>query len=148
MNIKEKGFTLIELLIVIGIIAILATAIIVAVNPGEILKDAREVSRESHMLSIGNAFYNTIIDQSNEYSSVENILVDGCIGWADPQIWDNFNDDCAQVIGLSGAPVDPAGGGDPAYRIRATEDGSRLQIASPSAESKWHYWSTGEAKTF
>ena len=42
---KEKGFTLIELLIVITVIAILAGAAFVALNPGQRLQDARDSTR-------------------------------------------------------------------------------------------------------
>lgn len=39
---NRKGFTLIELLIVIGILAVLATAVIMVLNPAELLKQARD----------------------------------------------------------------------------------------------------------
>lgn len=47
----KKGFTLIELLIVIAILGILAAAVIVVLNPGELLAQARDSSRIS---DIGN----------------------------------------------------------------------------------------------
>ncbi|MFA5386686.1 MAG: type II secretion system protein [Candidatus Paceibacterota bacterium] len=41
----KKGFTLIELLIVIGILAVLAGIVVVALNPAELLKQARDSKR-------------------------------------------------------------------------------------------------------
>jgi len=41
----KKGFTLIELIIVIGIIALLATTVILVINPVKIFKEARDSQR-------------------------------------------------------------------------------------------------------
>ncbi len=62
-NNRERGFTLIELLIVIGIISILATAIIVAISPGEQLDRARRATIEAQMQSVATAAYNCLIDE-------------------------------------------------------------------------------------
>jgi len=52
----KRGFTLIELLIVIGIIAILAAALIVGLSPAERFAQARDSVRERHI----NALYNSL----------------------------------------------------------------------------------------
>ena len=52
---KEAGFTLIELLIVIAIIAILSVVVILALNPAELLKQARDSNRISDMSTLKNA---------------------------------------------------------------------------------------------
>ena len=50
-----KGFTLIELLIVIAILAILATAVVVILNPGQLLAQARDGQRVSDLEAIQSA---------------------------------------------------------------------------------------------
>src|SRR3989344_9177132 len=55
MQIQRKGFTLIELLIVIGIIGILAAAVIVVLNPAELLAQARDGTRLSDTDSVTSA---------------------------------------------------------------------------------------------
>ena len=52
---KTKGFTLIELLIVIGILGVLAAAVVVVLNPAEILKQARDAQRLQDFASINSA---------------------------------------------------------------------------------------------
>jgi type IV pilus assembly protein PilA len=59
---NTKGFTLIELLIVIGIIAILASGVIVAINPGRQFEQARNSTRWQHMNTIANAVYSYAVE--------------------------------------------------------------------------------------
>lgn len=56
---KTEGFTLIEILLVIALIAILATAIIVALNPRQQIVDANNAAREAHI--------NAILSAVNQY---------------------------------------------------------------------------------
>ncbi len=56
-NKNLKGFTLIELLIVIGIIAILAGIVLVAVNPAEQFGKANDSERKSEIGTVLSAIY-------------------------------------------------------------------------------------------
>jgi len=51
----RKGFTLIELLIVIGILAILATTVVLVLNPAQILAESRDTQRIADLGAVNNA---------------------------------------------------------------------------------------------
>lgn len=51
----KKGFTLIELVIVIGILAILATVVVLVLNPAQLLAQGRDSRRMSDLNSIKSA---------------------------------------------------------------------------------------------
>lgn len=51
----QKGFTLIELLVVIAIVAVLATVVILTLNPAELLRQARDSNRISDAASLNSA---------------------------------------------------------------------------------------------
>jgi prepilin-type N-terminal cleavage/methylation domain-containing protein len=55
MTATKKGFTLIELLIVIGILAILATTVVLVLNPAQILAESRDTQRISDLGAVNSA---------------------------------------------------------------------------------------------
>ena len=61
----KKGFTLIELLIVIAILAILATVVVLVLNPAQLLAEARDGQRLSDMSSVSSAINLYLATNSN-----------------------------------------------------------------------------------
>lgn len=61
-NINTRGFTLIEILVVIGIVAVLATLVLIALNPARQFAQARNSQRVSNIHTILNALGQRIAD--------------------------------------------------------------------------------------
>jgi len=54
---KAKGFTMIELVVVIGILAILAAAVVLVLNPAGVLAQGRDSQRISDLQTVKKAIY-------------------------------------------------------------------------------------------
>jgi prepilin-type N-terminal cleavage/methylation domain-containing protein len=61
---KKSGFTLLEILLVIGIIAVLAVVIMVALNPAKRFEDARNSRRFSDIQNILSATQQYMVDNN------------------------------------------------------------------------------------
>ena len=95
---STQSFTLIELLIVIGILAILTAAVVIILNPGELLKEARDSSRMSDLASI---------DKTVQLLLTQNPSVNlGTASTVYISLPDPSSSTCASITGL---PVLPAG---------------------------------------
>ena len=68
-QLKKGGFTLIEVLIVIGIIAILAAIVIIAINPARQFAQARNSQRVSNVNSILNAIGQRLADNRGVWTA-------------------------------------------------------------------------------
>ena len=86
---KQKGFTLVEMLVVIAIIAILAGAVLMAINPIATMRKSRDATRLSDMDSLRSAISIALtegemilIDMAAAETSVSSgQAVDGATGW-------------------------------------------------------------------
>ncbi len=93
---KKGGFTLIEILVVIGIIAILAAIVIIAINPARQFKQARDSQRTANVNAILNAIGQYTADNKGELPDIPNGEVD--------------EDLCEQLVPtyLPSLPTDPS----------------------------------------
>lgn len=65
MKTTKKGFTLVELLIVVGILAVLGIAVVVVLNPAELLKQGRDSTRLSDLGTVTQALSLYLADQTS-----------------------------------------------------------------------------------
>lgn len=63
-NSLQKGFTLIELLVVIGILAVLLSIVLVAINPGRQFALANNTTRKNDISAVMNAVYQYAADNA------------------------------------------------------------------------------------
>jgi len=73
---QKDSFTLVELLIVIGILAVLTAAVIIALNPAEYLKQARDAQRVQNLSSLNKALSTLeAIDPSVDLGTASTVYV-------------------------------------------------------------------------
>lgn len=144
LNLK-KGFTLLEILLVVGIIAILAGIVILAINPTKQLGDARNAQRRSDVLTILNAIYQYSIDNSGALpASLDGATEDDddCYTVADGTATANANSvavaDLTELTTdstyLSEIPTDPIADGDSDY-VAVVRTTGRITVCAPNAEN-------------
>ncbi len=65
---KNEGFTLIEVLVVIGILAVLVSVVLIAINPARQFAQARDSQRTSNINAILNAIGQRLTDNKGTFA--------------------------------------------------------------------------------
>jgi prepilin-type N-terminal cleavage/methylation domain-containing protein len=132
---NKQGFTLIELVVVIGILTVLLTIVLVAINPSRQFKQANDTKRRSDV--------NAILNAVSQYAAENKGSFPSGITSTAQNISDAGADICGDVVSdfISALPVDPsqatdqtdcAAGYDTHYQIINT--GGRITVSAPNAE--------------
>ena len=136
---KQSGFTLIELLVVIGIIAILATVVIIAINPARQFAQARNTQRWSNVNTLLNAVGQRMADNRGIWTT-DATCIATLPASTTPIGSDVGNTDlspCIVPTYVSIMVMDPSVGvvGDTGYTIIQTGGASgRITVSAPNAE--------------
>jgi len=145
MTISRKGFTLIEILIAVGIIAILAAIVIIAINPARQFQRARDSQRWSDVNAILNGIHQRMVDNKGSFaesgvcdalpvtaSTITSVVAAGNVDLCD----------CLVTTYLAALPFDPSTSGagftdcntyTTGYTIMQATTG-RITVAAPGNE--------------
>jgi prepilin-type N-terminal cleavage/methylation domain-containing protein len=135
---RKNGFTLIEILIVMGIIAILAAVVLVAINPGRQFAQARNSQRISNVNALINAIGQNMADNKGLFV---------CAAGTPPSTAATIKNSgydlrsCISPNYLAEVPMDPSSGSiksateyDTGYSILQDATSKRITISAPGAE--------------
>lgn len=144
---RVSGFTLIEILLVIGMIAVLSTVVLVALNPAKRFRDVRDAKRSTDVQSILSAIQTYIVDNQGAMpaglTTTEKQLgtaVSGCAiatgGCAVAATGDCVNFSATLAKYLKTIPFDPNGGTDTLTKYSVVVDANGIvTVKACSAES-------------
>jgi type IV pilus assembly protein PilA len=133
---RKGGFTLIEILLVVAAIAILASIVILAINPNKQLGDTRNAQRHVDVNTVLNAVYQYAIDNNGTIpASITTTQTEicktggACSGLIDLSV---LTTDEKYLISM---PFDPTGSSTngAGYEIKKSSNG-RITVVAPDAE--------------
>lgn len=145
---KQQGFTLIEILVVIGMIALLAAIVIVAINPARQFAQGRNTQRTSNVNTILNAIGQNMADNkgiftcgSEEIDATKKYVCAGtCKDNEGTTLTDTVDLSCLTPSYVSVLPFDPDGSNyawtsKTAYNTGYTVelDDSRVKVCAPES---------------
>ena len=134
-----KGFTLIELLVVIGVLAILLTITLIAINPARQFSQSNNTKRRSDVNAILNAVHQYAADNKGTLPTGITAVVQN--------ISNTAADICASVVPtyIAALPVDPLTNNgasvtdcgvayDTNYTVVRSATNNRITVTAPAAE--------------
>lgn len=133
---NSDGFTLIEILLVLGILAILAGVVLVAINPSRQFKQARDSQRVSNVNAILNAIGQNIADNKGVFSCAGVVTVLPASPGEVMKSVDGFDiRPCLVPLYISELPHDPsvaviANGYDTGYTVSRDTTTDRVTISA------------------
>ncbi|MFA9288626.1 MAG: type II secretion system protein [Weeksellaceae bacterium] len=137
MTSHKKGFTLIELLVTIGMLSVLMSIVIVAINPSKQIANSNNAQRKVDINALANAVY--------QYASDNNGTLPAAISTTPTEVC-RTGGTCTGLIDLSvlttnekyliKIPQDPTNGSgnSSGYRISRNANG-RITVSAPYAQN-------------
>lgn len=142
---NKKGFTLIEILVVIGIIAILAAIVLIAINPARQFAQARNTQRSSDVNAIINAIGQRFADNQGVFEAAGECPalpqgvanedgIDNAAGGTGVDLATN----CLVPTYISALPIDPdpsVAGVNTGYSVYQDATNRRVTVCAHNTES-------------
>ncbi len=142
---KQKGFTLVEMLVVIAIIAILAGAVLLAINPVATMRKSRDTTRLSDLDSLRSAINIaltegeiTLVDMAAPETSAAGVqAVDGTTGYVRFDIPGAGTPQAKTGLGryIPALPLDPTNADTLVYSFQSTADNYEINAVLEYADN-------------